>query len=714
MRILRSARANTTAGAAWRLARLCLILILAGLPALPAGAQPPSETDGLRLELVDAGMSTAYIMRHRPFVLPDHLTPAFDFDSVSSQPVSDADARAALERFLRLRNLPPDRILEVMARFDDATLARIIPAANLRAALLMLSDWEPYKATIDAILDGANESGHPFETVDFRPLEFSAAVATLQVAYATGQPRLLVSDRYRNETPQQLIPVLVHESMHDGVDNSFEEEIIASLLDSLAHAEVLSIDPEAANTGTELAAYNNVQLFALMNSIGRRGAGYVGIETSFDGDAYLGAGLERFDADSIRAGIAGDPWYGQLPRGGSQGGAVLAALLARFENSGTLVAPDRFSDDALAVIDQGVGLILTPRKVRALAVDLQLSLTAGSDESYEPGEPALSPDRLASRPFRPSDSSVFDLRSMRPAPTPLDIEFARAALRESLLQAGLDEAAVRTAVTELDDPAVTGLAPDPTLRAGLLMLHRDQRWSPLLASAIDGANASGIPVHIDFAELPAAVPAVWEDGGWGGEPVVWVNAMLRGERPELLATAISEGLLLEGPGQSATQAVIAAALSTTLWADLVAGDPTLGGGASWGTISRNRDLLALLNSQPFDPGNPTGLATGLRLPTGGDGDVLPGLLRDAGSFLDYVLQSPRASASDLSQTGVAPAVLTELLRWAGIEPSATSQSAAIDEDFLAQIDSQFGGILPAAVAVDAAIALGLTVSSASS
>ena len=149
-------------------------------------------------------------------------------------------------------------------------------------------------------------------------LEFGAAIATLQVAYSTGAPRLLLSDRYQNETPQQLIPVLVHESMHDGIDNSFEEEIVAGLLDSLTYAEVISIDPEAANTGTELAAYNNVQLFALMNSIGRRGAGYVGVATSFDGDAYVGPGLEAFDADSIRAGIASDAWYAQLARGGQQ------------------------------------------------------------------------------------------------------------------------------------------------------------------------------------------------------------------------------------------------------------------------------------------------------------------------------------------------------------------------------------------------------------
>ncbi len=253
------------------------------------------------------------MMRARPFVLPDHLTPAFDFEAITTDPVTPEEARADLERVLHLRNLPSERIDAIVSpvRRSGHRHGRFrLP--NLRAALLMLSDWDPYQVTIDAILDGTNESGHPFEAVDFRPLEFGAAVATLQVAYSTGAPRLLLSDRYKNESPQQLIPVLVHESMHDGVDNSYEEEIIASLLDSLAYAEVLSLDPAAAHAGTELTAYNNVQLFALMNSIGRRGAGYVGVETSLDGDVYIGAGLENFDADSIRAGIASDPWYAQL------------------------------------------------------------------------------------------------------------------------------------------------------------------------------------------------------------------------------------------------------------------------------------------------------------------------------------------------------------------------------------------------------------------
>ena len=145
-------------------------------------------------------MSTSDMMRARPFVLPDHLSPAFEFESMAETPISEADAKAALERFLELRNLPPDRVRRRGCPIRRSRrLSPSFPPPNLRAALLMLSDWDPYQATIDAILDGENESGHPFETVDFRPLDFGAAIATLQVAYSTGAPRLLLSDRYRNE-----------------------------------------------------------------------------------------------------------------------------------------------------------------------------------------------------------------------------------------------------------------------------------------------------------------------------------------------------------------------------------------------------------------------------------------------------------------------------------------------------------------------------------
>ena len=659
-------------------------------------------------------MSTAYIMRSRPFVLPDHLSPAFDFEhDCGNAHIRSGRPRRLLQRFLELRNLPADRIAAIVARFDDPAIVAVIPAPNLRAALLMLSDWDPYQATIDAILDGKNESGHPFETVDFRALEFGAAIATLQVAYQTGHPRLLISDRYRNETPQQLIPVLVHESMHDGVDNSFEEEIIAGLLDSLTYAEVISIDPEAANTGTELAAYNNVQLFALMNSIGRRGAGYVGVVTSLDGDAYIGPVWKRSMP------IASAPVSPATP--GTSSFRAEAATAARCWKRCSAASPkaprwsrlSRFSEEAIAVIDQGIGLdadaAKSPRarrRPRALARHRESTMTGSPAISIRPST------CFPARPFLPDDLSLFDLRAMHPTLDPLDAEFARAALRESLIGAGVDSALVSLALAQFDDPAERALVPDPTLRAALLMLHRDPRWDSLLASALDGANEAGSAVRIAFRDLPIAVPAIWEAAEPDGAPAVWINSMLRGERPELLATAIAEGLLLESADECAAHAVIAAALSSILWTDFVVADRSLTAGSTWGTITRNRDLLALLNSQPFDPGTPDGTSFGLRLATGPDGDVLPGLtirrclirrlhlVFASGIHNDNVasraLRHPRSpsscSAADLTE----PTLVTTI---------------QIDDDLLASVDLGFAQLLPAQTGVDAAAAFGLRLSS---
>jgi hypothetical protein len=436
------------------------------------------------------------------------------------------------------------------------------------------------------------------------------------------------------------------------------------------------------------------------------------VETSFDGDVYLGAGLENFDADSIRAGIASDPWYATLPRGGSQGGAVLMALLGRFPESAALASLDRFSSEAIAAIDRGIGLVLTPRKVRALAIDLQLSVVTGQTATYEPRPDAPALDNLAERPYLPSDSSLFDLRAMKPAAKPMDGEFARAALREALVRSGMPTAEVAAAIAQFDDPAIRELISDPSLRAGLLLLHGSDRWDPILASVLEGVNDSGIPVHIAFRDLPNAAPAVWDGQGWNGGPAIWIDSMLVGERPELLATAIVEGALLESADRSPAQTIVAAALSTVLWAELIPADPTLTSSATWGVITRNRDLLALLNAQPFDPGTPAGTAVGLRL-AAGDGDVLPGLPMNPGSFVDYVLASPRAVASDPPASGSAPAALTELLRRSGIEHGG-SQPARIDDDLLAQIDIDFARLLPDDAAVDAANALGLTRSGPSS
>src|SRR5215203_3465142 len=102
------------------LALLALWLAFSGIVGVAARA--PSETAGLVLEPVTPEMSTAYVMHSRPFVLPDHLSPAFDFETLAKTPISEANARQALERFLVLRNMPTDRVAAVVGRFDSPAI----------------------------------------------------------------------------------------------------------------------------------------------------------------------------------------------------------------------------------------------------------------------------------------------------------------------------------------------------------------------------------------------------------------------------------------------------------------------------------------------------------------------------------------------------------------------------------------------------------------
>ena len=85
---------------------------------------------------------------------------------------------------------------------------------------------------------------------------------------------------------------------------------------------------------------------------------------------------------------------------------------------------------------------------------------------------------MSDRPYLPTDSSIFDLRSMHPTAAPLNEEFSRAALREALTRSGTPAAEISAAITAFDDPGVRELVSDPTLRAGLLLLRRGERWAP--------------------------------------------------------------------------------------------------------------------------------------------------------------------------------------------------------------------------------------------
>ncbi|HKG26702.1 MAG TPA: hypothetical protein VKB09_13705, partial [Thermomicrobiales bacterium] len=264
------------------------------------------ELQDLTIAPIDPSLSADKIMRSRPFVLDAGAEAAFPREATPTQPLTEDEGRERLRRFLGLRELDATAIDEATASYDSRKVKRIVPSPTLRASLLMLTDWNPYQATIDAVLGGENPSGVPFREVVFDNIGFAGAIATLFDDPRDGRHSLIVDSGYEADTPEQLIPVIVHESLHGGGENSAEEEIIANILDTICYSEVLNVDLEAAYQGTDLAFFNNLELLALLNSTGRGGAGQVGIATSTLGDVFLGSYFGDYDYESIRYVVEAD------------------------------------------------------------------------------------------------------------------------------------------------------------------------------------------------------------------------------------------------------------------------------------------------------------------------------------------------------------------------------------------------------------------------
>jgi hypothetical protein len=114
-------------------------------------------------------------------------------------------------------------------------------------------------------------------------------------------------------------------------------------------------------------------------------------------------------------------------------------------------------------------------------------------------------------------------------------------------------------------------------------------------------------------------------------------------------------------------------------------------------MTRNRDLLALLNSAAW-PGDQPALANAdslgfLSAPKGTD-DVLLGLYADARSFADYIETLPHAARFDRHADLEAPPVFEHYLIYANITPERRFRNLILfDEETLEAIDAQLGAFL---------------------
>lgn len=656
-----------------------------------------NELQDLTIAPVAPSLSADQIMRSRPFIIAQGSERAFPPKATPTQPLTEDQAREHLRRFLQLRGLDASAIDGALAAFDERTAQKIVPSPTLRATLLMLTGWNPYEATIRAVLDGANPSGKPYRTVAFKSIGYSGAVATLYEDPRDGTASLIVDAGYEAEPPEQLIPVVVHESLHGGGGNSAEEEIVANILDTICYAEVLLVDPETAYLGTDLTFFNNLELLALLNSSGRAGAGQVGIATSVVGDVFVGDQFANVDYASIRDAIEADGFYDALFNKGSPGQQTTVALIGRFPGAKALGEEPTYNEEMLAVIDAGVGKVITPKRAVKLVQLLGLSMTRAIHE--ETGSGRLSAQlSLAGRPFVPRDQALFDLRGGQRT-TALSGETARKALADFLDSAKPASDAKSALLTRYDDPKTAELIPDPSLRAATMMLGALKPWDLALGAIFDGNNPDGVPLQVKFAALRNSAPAAHRSDteGDGTPPAILVNSLLAGESPGLLASAIVEGTLLHDDRWASREAIAAALMGTLAYADVVKIDPSTVKPSTWGVLTRNRALLALLNSAawPGDGSTPANAdSIGFLSAPNKAHDILPGLYADATSFADYVESSPQGARFDHTSDLEAPPVFAGYLAYAGIEPTGRFRDAILlSEQTMSDVDAQLGAFL---------------------
>ncbi len=675
-----------------------------GLTAL-SPAPTESELEDLPVYAIEPDFSPDLVMRSRPFVLTNNSADAFPNSQVTPGKMSESHARSRLKRFLYRRGLSGDEVREAVALYDDAAVKAIIPTPTLRASTLMLYQWGPYQATIDSIIDGVNPSGESFASVDYGDTKFQDAVATLKID-PNGQYRLIVDQNFDREPPEQLIPVVFHESLHGGGTNSRQEEVTANILDTICYAEVLLADPTVADAGTELGVFNNIEVLGLLNSMGRAGGGEIGIVSSPLGDIFVGPSFEQFDVRSIRAAIEGDDFYGSLPGTGSVAVPVYYTVMNRFPDTPSLGENFGYGEPALAVIDRDAGDVLTPKRVRGLAITLGLGMTGPVKESTLPGN---APATLTDRPYQPFDPASFDLRDAKPQRAPIDEVEGKAKLRSALKRAGVSSSERSRLAALFDDVDLIARVPDPSLRAAVLLLGSSDPWQASL-DAVTGNDATALPLAVDFGDfsndrMVALAPSLVA----GVSDQILINSLLIGEPIEVLASYIVEGSILSTGDGTRGEAVSARLLGTLWYGSVLLDRPGLASLRTWGTIERNRDLLALVNSSESDENNPSNAASfGFLSPANGASDCLPGLYDDAESFSQFVLSELGSGYDETGLPSLRTSIFERYLDFAGVPAAGNGADGVIftTENLLA-LDANLGTFLNDDQILEIVTAMGL-------
>lgn len=293
------------------------------------------------------------------------------------------------------------------------------------------------------------------------------------------------------------------------------------------------------------------------------------------------------------------------------------------------------------------------------------------------------------------------LKGRNPSGKPLTEATGLNALADALAASPADETAKKALLAKYADQAVAALIPDPSLRAALLLLGGWRPWDLTLGVVLDGANPDGVPLQIFFTDLRDSAPAVRQSNvkNDGTPAAIVINSLLRGESPAVLAAAIVEGTLLHDDTLTKDEVVASSALGTLAWADLIAAMPGAAKAKTWGTITRNIGLLALLNLA--DAG---GAGLGVLAPATGVQGILHGVYLNSTSFSAFADGRPWGVHFDRQAELEAPPIFIDYLTFAGAPPTpGIGGIVSLSDKTLANLDSAMSVLLsPAALMADAA------------
>lgn len=289
-----------------------------------------------------------------PQTYPSATTPK----PAAARTISETQIKSQLTKTFSTRfNGNSSQISSGMAVYNDATLKKMVPDPQLRAAVAVLKGT-PGEAAIDTIKGGA------YSKVSFATLPSGIIAAVQPDSTGKTKPQLLINNRYQYEDFRQLAPSMAHESLHQDTTDSGREERISHSIETMIYGKLLLEDPTLATSGTELARRQNTKFMARLNS--RDANGNLRLFTS-QGNVYPGGTpLANFGAAFTSKG--GDTPGGTVSDS-SPGNQTLQKMLKAM--TGVNVLNPKFDANTESVVDKNQ-IMFTPVQLVQLAKILKL------------------------------------------------------------------------------------------------------------------------------------------------------------------------------------------------------------------------------------------------------------------------------------------------------------------------------------------------------